>query len=419
MQALPGFRELYPADTARRSVIIDTWRRTARSHGFDEYDAPTLEPLELYSRKNAGGEEILGQLYRFEDGGGRAVALRPEMTPSLARMAAAREKHFRKPMKWFSVGSFFRYERQQRGRLREFLQFNADLIGDASPAADGELIALAVDSLRQLGFSPADVVVRLSHRGAWTRFLTEKGVPEHSLPAVLQVADKLERETADKLASRLQGTGIQLEDIHAFIAGPVPQELQPVIDNLADRGLKDFLQLDLSIVRGLAYYTGTVFEIFDRAKSLRAVAGGGRYDGLIRLLSDGAVDLPAIGFAMGDVVLSHLIEATPPASDLLATRSAALMACDVFLVVADESRRPEAFRLLQNLRDSGLRADLTLTPNQRVGKQFQAAESATARHAVVVGSEWPLVKVKTLATREESSLPHEGLADWLKNHHLP
>lgn len=419
MQALPGFRELYPAEAARRSVIIDAWRRTARWHGFDEYDAPTLEPLELYSRKNAGGEEILGQLYRFEDGGGRPVALRPEMTPSLARMAAAREKHFRKPMKWFSIGSFFRYERQQRGRLREFLQFNCDLIGDASPAADGELIALAIDSLRELGFGPTDVVVRLSHRGAWTRFLKEKGVSEDSLSTVLQVADKLEREPAEKSAARLSGTGIHLDDLHAFISGPVPPELVPVIENLAARGLDNFLQIDLSIVRGLAYYTGTVFEIFDRAKSLRAVAGGGRYDGLIKLLSDGAVDLPAIGFAMGDVVLSHLIDATPAASDSLSARSSALLACDAYIVVADETRRPDAFRLLQSLRDAGLRADLPLATGMRVGKQFQSAESASARYAVVVGDEWPLVKVKTLATREETTLPHEGLADWLKNHHLP
>jgi len=409
MQSLPGFRDFYPEDAARRRAITDTWRAVARSHGFDEYDGPTLEALDLYAKKNAGGEEILGQLYKFEDGGGRMVAMRPELTPTLARMVAAREKHYRKPLKWFAVGPFFRYERQQRGRLREFLQFNCDLLGDASPEADAELVALAVNSLRAFGFGPADIVVRLSHRGAWTRFLEGAGASD--IPRVLAVVDKLEREPADSLAAKLAGTGVTLDALREFVAGPQPAELDPVVAGLRARGLGEFLETDLSIVRGLAYYTGIVFEIFDRGKSQRAIAGGGRYDRLVRELSDGACDLPAVGFAMGDVVLANLIADTPgPAARLAA---ACAPACDVYVIVADPARRNEALGLVQSARDAGLRCDFSISA-PKVGKQFQAAEAAGARTAVVVGGEWPNVRLKVLATRDEREISHESLAGELK-----
>jgi len=408
MQTLPGFRELYPEDAARRAVIVDTWRNVARVHGFDEYDGPTLEPLDLYAKKNAGGEEILGQIYRFEDAGGRHVALRPELTPTFARMIAARESHYRKPIKWFSTGSFFRYERQQRGRLREFLQFNCDIVGDASPAADAELIALAVDTMRAFGLTAEDIVVRLGHRGAWRRFFEERGVESTASGRVLQVVDKIEREPADVLEQKLAGTGVSLADVQAFIASGTPPDLQPVIDDLAARGLGGFVNVDLSIVRGLAYYTGTVFEIFDRSRTLRAVAGGGRYDGLIGDLSNGRSDLPAVGFGMGDVVLGHLLDGAPAAKALLDERVAARRACDVYVVIADEAQRPAALALVQTLRDKGLRTEFPLGA-AKVGKQFQAAEMAGAQKAIVIGSEWPRVKIKTLATREEIEVSSEEM----------
>jgi len=409
MQTLPGFRELYPEDAARRAVIVETWRNVARVHGFDEYDGPTLEPLDLYAKKNAGGEEILGQIYRFEDAGGRHVALRPELTPTFARMIAARESHYRKPIKWFSTGSFFRYERQQRGRLREFLQFNCDIVGDTSPAADAELIALAIDTMRAFGLAAEDIVVRLGHRGAWRRFFEEHGVEIAASGRVLQVVDKIEREPANVLEQKLTGTGVSLADVQAFIASGTPPDLQPVIDDLTARSLGGFVNVDLSIVRGLAYYTGTVFEIFDRSRTLRAVAGGGRYDGLIADLSNGRADLPAVGFGMGDVVLCHLLDGTPTAKALLDERVAACRACDVYVVIADEAQRSAALGLVQTLRDKGLRTEFPLAAT-KVGKQFQAAEMAGAQKAVVIGSEWPRIKIKTLATREEIEVSNEELA---------
>jgi len=406
MPALPGFRDFYPEDCARRNHVVETWRRVARGYGFVEYDGPTLEAGELYRKKNEEGAEILEQLYSFRDRGDREVALRPEMTPTLARMVAAREKHYRKPMKWFCVSNFFRHERQQKGRLREFLQFNADIIGESSPEADAESIALAIDLMRGFGFRSEHFVVRLSDRRAWKKFLAARGCDDATATAVLACVDKLEREPADKLEARLAGTGLTVAALREFIASGSPEEFAPVLAAIEARGLSDFVEVDLSIVRGLAYYTGVVFEIFDRSKTLRALAGGGRYDALIHGLSDGAADLPAIGFGLGDVVLGHLIDETPAAAER--RQAATAPACEVFVVIADEARRPDALQIAQAARDLGWSTDFSLKP-AKVGRQFQDAEALGARVAILVGAEWPMVKVKTLATRQEVAMNHSEL----------
>jgi histidyl-tRNA synthetase len=415
MQVLPGFRDFYPEECARRNHIVATWREVAKRYGFLEFDGPVLESTDLYRKKNEEGAEILEQLYSFTDRGGREVALRPEMTPTLARMVAAREKHYRKPMKWFCVSNFFRHERQQKGRLREFLQFNADIIGESSPQADAETVALAIDLMRAFGFTAENFVVRLSDRKAWMDFLTLRGCDEAASRIALACADKLEREPEEKLNAKLAPTGLSVADLKAFIAGGSPEAFAPVLEALAARGLTGFVQPDLSIVRGLAYYTGVVFEIFDRSKNLRALAGGGRYDGLIKGLSDGSVDLPAIGFGMGDVVLGHLIDETPAAAAQL--QSALAASCDAYVIIADESRRAEALHIVQSCRELGLITDFPLKA-AKVGKQFQEAESLGARHAIVVGQEWPLVKLKHLSTRTEESLDHSALASKLKTYKL-
>ena len=408
MPALPGFRDFYPEECSRRNYVVETWRSVARRYGFVEYDGPTLEAGELYRKKNEEGAEILEQLYCFRDRGDREVALRPEMTPTLARMVAAREKHYRKPMKWFCVSNFFRHERQQKGRLREFLQFNADIIGESSPEADAETIALAIDLMRAFGFGPEHFVVRLSDRRAWMDFLASRGCAGEAARVALACADKIEREPEDKLDAKLAPCGLKVADLRAFISGGTPEVFEPVLASLAARGMSGFVETDLSIVRGLAYYTGIVFEIFDRSKSLRALAGGGRYDGLIGALSDGAADLPAIGFGLGDVVLGHLIDETPAAD--ARRRALSPAACDIYVIVADESRRAEALGLAQFLRDTGWRVDFPLKP-AKVGKQFQEAETLGAARAVLVGSEWPLLKIKTLATRNEEPCHRDELAE--------
>ena len=432
MQLLPGFRDFYPEDCARRNYILTKWREVARRYGFVEYDGPVLEPMALYEKKSGG--ELVGQLFDFTDKGERHVAMRPEMTPTLARMVAARERDFKKPLKWFCVPQCFRYEKQQRGRLREFYQLNCDIIGEASPAADAELIAVQIDMLRALGLTEHDFVVRLSTRDAWRCFLTDVrdegdgGIyGECEFDQLLAVIDKLERQddaTSNKLLDPL---GIDVGQVRRWkneaqrnlsaagsiadisLHGELVKLHETIHSHLAPRDLLKYITVDLGIVRGLAYYNGIVFEVFDRGKNERAISGGGRYDNLLSLMSDDKVDLPALGFGMGDVVLANLIDDTPAAKSLMDTWIAGERPCEVFVVIAKEERRPEALALVQRLRDAGHRTDFPLTP-AKVGKQFQTAEHLGARTAILVGDEWPQVKVKTLATREEVLVPHQDLA---------
>lgn len=409
IQALPGFRDFYPADCAARRYVFEKWREVARRYGFVEVDGPTLESVELYRKKSGG--ELVGQLFNFVDKGEREVTLRPEMTPTLARMIATRDRDFKKPIKWFSIASFFRYEKQQRGRLREFTQLNCDLVGEASAAADAEAIALAVDLFRGFGLTEADFFVRVNDRNVWREFLQARGIATERATEFLGIIDKIEREKPEVTAERLAGFGVTREELDAFLARPAAElggALGALEADLRARGLDPFVAFDPRIVRGLAYYTGVVFEVFDRARESRALAGGGRYDELVGTISDGAVKHPALGFAVGDVTLLDLLRKLPHTAALLdaATKSAAV--ADDYVVIADESLRPQALGLVGKLRAAGRRVDFPLAA-QKIGKQFQAAEAAGATRAVVVGAEWPQVKVKTLATREESILDGEDL----------
>jgi len=408
MQPLPGFRDFLPDDCAFRNAIFARWREVCRSYGFVEWDGPVLEPTELYKKKS--GPEIVAQLFNFTDKGEREVAMRPELTPSLARVIAAHEREFRKPLKWFSIPQCFRYEKQQRGRLREHFQLNCDLIGDPSLGADVETIALAIDLLRAFGFNADHVVVRLSDREFWTDLLQRQNVPAEQWSELLQVIDKSEREPREKTAEKL---GPVATPVFEVLEGAGRSEkLEALVRQLELRGLSDFVKIDLSIVRGLAYYTGVVFEVFDRAGELRAIAGGGRYDNLIAQLSDNAVSLPAVGFAMGDVVLGELIRETPDVFGRLAEVVSGQSALDIYLVIAKEERRPDAMRQMQQLRDEGWRVDYPLGP-AKVGKQFQNAEAIGARFTLLYGDEWPQVKMKTLATREEVLVPNESVLERL------
>ncbi|MGI8819720.1 MAG: histidine--tRNA ligase [Chthoniobacterales bacterium] len=404
MQALPGFRDFLPADCALRNHIFATWRKVSRRYGFVEYDGPVLEDVELFKKKS--GEEITKQLYDFTDKGGRHIALRPEMTPTLARIAAAHHRDFRKPMKWFCIPQMFRYERPQRGRLREHYQYNCDIVGEASLAAEVELIAICIDLLRSFGFTAADVVVRISDRQFWVDFLRAQNVPEERWQATLEIIDKSEREPRAKTAERLGDLAAPVLEI--FDGGGKSEKLEQLLAGLAQRGLAEFAQVDLRIVRGLAYYTGVVFEAFDRSGKLRAIAGGGRYDNLVQQLSDGAVSLPALGFAMGDVVLGELLRENTAARAQMEQSVARDQKLDVYVVIAKEERRAEALRQVQALRDRNFRVDYPLAP-AKVGKQFQTAEQLGATAAVLFGDEWPQVKLKTLGTRAEQLLPHEDL----------
>ena len=407
-QALPGFRDLAPQEYALRTYLLDAWRKVAHRYGFVEWEAPMVEPTDLYLKKSGG--ELPTQLFRFKDQGERDVSLRPELTASLGRIVATRHLDYNKPLKWYEIGPCFRYEKPQKGRLREFVQFNADILGEAGEGADAELLALAIDCMRELGFKETDFVVRVSDREVWLQYAAQHGILEERAQDFLSVIDKLERDRPEISAEKLASFGLAREQVTDFIAHP-PAGVSPrydvVREELKARGLSNYVQLDLSVVRGLAYYTGLVFEIFDQAHSLRAVAGGGRYDGLISTLTDGSVDMPATGFAMGDAVIAHLIEACPEAR---ARRDAALAphTCDVCLVLAAPEMRSSMLSLASTLRDAGVRVDVPLSQS-KLTKQLRHAERCGATYAAVIGTEYPSIELKSMATRESRRIPLEQL----------
>ncbi len=395
--ALPGFREFYPDQLSERAYITGVWREVMRRYSFVEYDGPPLEPLDLYRKKS--GEELVAQLYAFRDKGDREVALRPEMTPTFARMVAARANALRKPIRWFSIPQLFRYERQQKGRLREHFQLNADIVGEPGVAADAELLAAALDVMRSLGLTSSDVVARISDRRLLQALLTGAGVAEEMMPGVFAIIDKVGRDsrgqsherfvdaTGDEHVARRVYDITQIGDLHflgeAYGAVPGVDEhlgrLGEYFTRLEALGFADWIRLDLSIVRGLAYYTGIVFELFDSAGEYRAICGGGRYDDLMRTL--GGVDLPALGFGMGDVVLGELL------------RSRGLMhgdrnRLDFWVAADDDSLETEVLSVVTRLRAKGWSVEYALRP-QSLARQVKAAAAVGAASIVILKRDEP------------------------------
>ncbi len=417
---LPGFRDFPPEDLALRAHIFGAWRRVAVRYGFQEYDGPPLESLDLYTEKS--GDEIAGQLYNFVDKGDRAVALRPEMTPSLARILGERSRSLPKPIRWFTIPQLFRYERAQRGRLREHFQWNVDIVGEEGIGADVEVVAVAIDALRELGLGPDDFRVRVSDRRLLTAVLEALGVLPSAVPATFGLIDKIERMPAEaarqklhdeagldeaactRLLGLLGRTGVDALT-REFTAHPtVIEALQPLgsyVETIEAMGLGGYVGMDLTIVRGLAYYTGIVFELFDRKGELRAICGGGRYDRLLEFV--GGDPLPAVGFGMGDVVLGELL-----AERGLLPRYRRRV--DYFVVSIGEEQRPLALALAHDLRERGRSVAYALR-DQSVRKQFKAAETEGARRVLVLGPDEAAKGVVVMRDMSDGSERHVRPAD--------
>lgn len=418
-QSLPGFREFYPEDLARRNFIFSHWRRAARSFGFVEYDAPVLEPLDLYKAKS--GEEIEGQLFCFTDKGGREVALRPEMTPSVGRMVGARAGSLKRPVKWFNIGECYRYERAQKGRQRSFFQFNADIFGEPGPEAEIELIALLVQCLTAFGLTEQDFHVRLSDRDLWWHYLEALGLDGPRIQALLVAIDKYEKTGDDAFKGYADQFGpldpglkekvlafLQIKGLSQLEAALPPAgggklaarlaDWRKLLGGLSAMGLERYVTVDLGVVRGLAYYTGFVFEAFDKRGDLRSLAGGGRYNDLVKKL--GGPDLSAVGFAIGDVTTGILLEERglmPPFVN----------APDVFAACDGEAGRAAAFPDIQALRAAGVRVEYSLK-ELAFGKQLKAALDSGAKLALLYGGDElarGVVKLRDLAARKEQDVP--------------
>jgi histidyl-tRNA synthetase len=412
---LPGFRDFYPEQFAERAYVTKVWREVAHRYAFVEYDGPPLEPLDLYTKKS--GDEIVGQLYNFTDKGGREVSLRPEMTPTLARMVSARANALRKPVRWFSMPQLFRYERQQRGRLREHFQLNVDIIGEADVTADAELLAVAIDIMREFGLTHEDVRARVSDRRLLRGLLQAASVTEAQEPAVFGVIDKVHRQPREISIEKLEAAGVSGEtarSILAMVVEPLAQlpaswlrhdsprvveaaaNLGRYLEHLEHLGVREWVTIDLSIVRGLAYYTGIVFELFDAKGELRAICGGGRYDDLLG--SMGGPDLPALGFGMGDVVLTELLRdrglnVTVDTAD--------------FWVAGEENLSADVVRTAAALRRAGASVEYALR-KQQPGKQRKAAQSAGVTYFLTLDDGFAqsgAIRVEELGERGAASEP--------------
>ncbi len=426
IQAVKGTRDLYPELLAPIRHIFDVWRRVSLRHGFEEYEGPTMEFLELYREKS--GDELVGQLYHLTDSGGRELALRPEMTPTLARMVAAKINALPKPIKWFSIPTLFRGENVQRGRLREFFQWNIDVIGTADPLADAECILVGVEALRELGLTTSDFAVHISNRKLMAALLSAGGIGPDRHDAAFAIMDKAGKLEATEFARRWDETFRQnltsgvlnelmgaknLTDLASMASrlgegspalDEAMAETERLMTHLGYFGITEFCKIDLRVVRGLAYYTGVVFEFYDRSEKERAICGGGRYDDLLGKL--GKSKEPAVGFGMGDVVLSLLLQE----KGLLASVGQGDL---VFIADAVDGMRPTLLAAVAALRRGGVRTEFSYS-QQAIGKQLKQADKVGAKTVVIVGEETNsrrTVRIKSMAGGQEREVSLKELCD--------
>jgi len=412
-----GTRDFYPEEMRLRNWLFEHFHAAARSHGFEEYDSPVLESEELYTRK--AGEEITAQLYNFEDKGGRQVALRPEMTPSLARMVMAKSGTLPIPIKWYSIPQCWRYERTQRGRGREHYQWNVDIWGMRGVEADAELLSVLVHFFRAVGLKSDDLVIRISNRKILEEVLGALGITGEVFSKTCIVIDKMDKLSSEVIDKQLADLGhshnsitrikkvLGMKSLDSLSSeldskSQAVKELRDLFALCESYGISSWLRLDASVVRGLAYYTGSVFEAHDRNNELRAICGGGRYDRLLSTL--GGKDLPATGFGFGDMVIMELLSD----KNLIPRLSTGN---EDIVIPLDKNLRHAAMEVASKLRASGRSVDLVLD-DKKMKWAFRHAERTGAQRLVMVmPEEWNegKVRIKNLQTGEEIDFDAESL----------
>ncbi len=413
IQPVKGTREFYPLEMAVRNWIYENIRNVSESFGYSEYDGPFLEPIDLYAAKS-GEELVKEQSFVFPDRGGNLITLRPELTPSLARMVAQKQRQLIYPLRWWSFGPFWRYEKPQKGRAREFFQWNIDLIGSKSPEADAELIAICAEFFKQIGLSPDNVKVLVNDRRLMDQKLSELGIDASLKKTTLKIIDrqdKMDRSTWKIYAlenglkeEQFVGLTKILENTDLYQESA---ELQTIFTALESLNVREYVRFDPKIVRGLDYYTGVVFEARDVGKSTRAILGGGRYDDLVKDV--GGEPLTGVGFAMGDVVLPIILEQYGLIPDLQVNPT------QVLVTIFDENLIPVSLTTAANLRRAGFSVQTYPEP-AKIGKQLKYADRCAVQFALVIGpeeKEQGIVQVKDLRTREQSSVPMDGLIKYI------
>ena len=414
IQPVKGTRDFYPELMAFRTWLYDKVRVVSRRFGYEEYEAPMLERLELYAAKS-GEELVKEQSYVFADRGGDEITLRPELTPSLARMIAQRQGELVLPVRWFSFGPFWRYERPQRGRSREFFQWNIDLLGAETPAADGEIVSISAEFFRTLGLSSSEVAIHVNSRRLMERKLDEIGVDPARRVEFLHLIDRRDRLSPDKWREWARDLGLaqaQLDRLEALLADhdlwQESDELRQVFDTAQAFGVRDYLVYDAGIVRGLDYYTGVVFEGHDREDFFRALFGGGRYDNLVGDV--GGDRLSGVGFAMGDVIVELLLERLGKLPDLRPTPS------DVLVILFDEELYGPTVALASRLRAAGINAEQVLEAG-RLGKQLRYADRKGIPYVAILGPDELAsgqVMLKNMVTGDQEAYTEAALVDRLR-----
>jgi len=431
-----GTRDFYPSDMARRNWIIDGWKKVSIRNGFEEYDGPIFEYLKMFQIKS--GDEIVEQLFSLQDRGGRELALRPEITPTLARMVNQRISSLPRPIKWFSVPRLFRAERPQKGRLREFFQWNIDIIGVDDVLADAETIFCALDYMQEVGLTPEDIVVKISSRKLLAAVLKEIGILDEdldSLYVVLDKKDKLPVETFREMLNEQVPDREMANKIQAFMELKSTSEVERMfrgdkeviqandeqamlIEHLGRMGVREYCEFDPSIVRGLAYYTGVVYEIYDRGSEFRAIGGGGRYDNLLR--DFGGQDVPATGFGIGDCILAILLEkkgllkSEPRQLDYFVASVGAITFDDEDGIVKS-TPEDKAIQVAAELRRLGYKADFSYKSG--LSNQLREASSRNAKKCIIIGEEFKNneLVVKDMATGEQELVDYDEFWSRLKS----
>ncbi len=415
IKSVKGTRDFYPEEMAKRQWLIEKIRQTSELFGYEAYDGPCLETIELYAAKS-GEELVKEQAFVFPDRSGELIALRPELTPTLARMVAAQQNALTFPLRWWSFGPFWRYERPQKGRSREFFQWNIDLIGVKGVAADAELIAVAASFFRNVGLRPEQVQILVNNRKLMEAELNRIGISDELRPAILRLIDRIDKQPAevwDENVLRLGLTSMQLDQLKTLLLNQglwqQSEELQALFKQLEALGAAEFVSYDPKIIRGLDYYTGTVFEAHDTTGEFRAILGGGHYANLVEDV--GGIPLPGVGFAMGDVVIMLLLESL----GLIPEQKRA--GKGVLMTVFDAAHQEIAVRTTARLREAGLQVILYPEVDKLV-KQLKYADRIGVRCALVIGPDevaGNTVVIKDLATRQQESVPMQALVERVKN----
>jgi len=415
IQPVKGTREFYPEQMALRNFIYSKVRAASQAFGYQEWDAPFIEPIDLYAAKS-GEELVKKQSFVFKDRGGDEIALRPELTPSLARMVAAKQGELTFPVRWWSFGPFWRYESPQKGRSREFFQWNIDLLGADSPEADAELIAVAATFLRSVGLDPARATVSVNNRRLMEFQFDALGIlPEKRLEVsgLVDRRTKMEPAKWDTYALEIGLAQSQLDGLKSLLGNldlwKQSDELVRVFAALEALGVKEYVKFDPNIMRGLLYYTSTVFEAFETSGSVkRAILGGGRYDNL--LADVGGNPLPATGFAMGDVVIGIVLQENGLVPEFVPSPA------PVLVTVFDQSLWLQSNALAAELRRAGLNVMVYPEP-AKLPKQFKYADKMKMRVAVTVGPDEAAkgqVAVKNLGSGEQVIVPREAAAEVIR-----